>query len=98
MPNSSTKTLEVSEVVELLFTYIKSLGKKVPDKWDPSMNPFKGLRPKEQRWGELAEEFGKLIGHDLPDDCTPLVARDTEGKKRARTLSEITEFLNTQIT
>jgi hypothetical protein len=97
MSKPSTKTLEVSEVVELLFAYIKSLGKKVPEKWDPSMNPFKDLGLKSRDGADLAEEFGKLVGHDLPEDCTPLVKKNAEGKKRARTLAEITEFLNTQM-
>ncbi len=96
MSKSSAKNIEVSDVVDLLFAYIKSLGKKVPEKWDPSMNPFKDLGLKSRDGADLAEEFGKLVGHDLPEDCTPLVSRNSEGKKRARTSVEIAEFLNTQ--
>lgn len=71
MARSSAKTLEVSEVVELLFAYIQSLGKKVPEKWDPSMNPFKDLGLKSRDGADLAEEFGKLVGHDLPPRLHP---------------------------
>jgi hypothetical protein len=96
MPDSSTKTLEVSEVVELLITYIRSLGKEGPETWDASMDPFKDFGLKSRDGADLAEEFGKLIGRDLPIDCNPLIKKNSEGKKCARTLTEITEFLNNQ--
>ena len=96
MTTQPAKSPEIVKVAEVILAYTKSLGKDVPEEWNPLMDPFKDFGLKSRDGADLAEEFGNAFGYDLPPDCNPLVKKNAEGKKRARNLAEIAEFLKTQ--
>ncbi len=87
-------TVSNHALVDGLLTALRTLaGDNAPNDvaWDKSVLGEWGLDSEDGV--DLASDLGLLLGVDVPVNENPLIEEDITGRKRARTLREVVDYL-----